>query len=168
MVSDQTLKALNEERVTLIKKQMATIDKAISEMISSCHDLNEVAVVIRSVKGVGPILLLTLLAELPELGSIDRCRLAALVGVAPYANDSGKRSSARSIAGGRAAVRNTLYMAALAARKHCAPLKAFYQRLIAKGKKPKVAIVAIMRRLLGILNAIVRKRTKWDENYAQT
>ena len=112
------------------------------------------------------MLIATLLAELPELGTLNRRRLAALVGLAPYSNDSGGRSGARKIAGGRGTIRNVLYMAALTVRKYCPPLRDFYERLIAKGKKPKVALIALMRRLVGILNALVRDGVPWNPEHA--
>ena len=150
----------------MLDKQIKAVDKAIAEIIADNITLARLAAIIASIKGIGPVLVATLLAMLAELGTLDRRRLAALVGVAPYANDSGKRSGTRAIAGGRADVRNVLYMAALSVRKYCPPLREFYERLIAKGKKPKVALVALMRRLLGILNALVRDGVPWNPEYA--
>jgi len=111
---------------------------------------------------VGRVVAVTLLALLPELGKLNRKQIAALVGVAPFNNDSGKGERKRSIWGGRAAVRSVLYMAATVAATHNAQIAAVYQRLIAKGKQHKVAIVACMRKLIAILNAMVRKGQAWN------
>jgi transposase len=116
---------------------------------------------LQSVPGIGPTTARTLLAELPELGQLDRRRIAALVGVAPFNRDSGRWRGQRTIWGGRASVRSTLYMAALVASRHNPPLRAFYQRLRQAGKAPKVALVALMRKLLTILNAMVRHQQRW-------
>jgi transposase len=116
---------------------------------------------LRSVPGVGPTLSATLLAELPELGSLDRRRLAALVGVAPLNRDSGTLRGIRTTWGGRSGVRSTLYMAALCATRHNPVIREFYGRLVAAGKPKKVALTACMRKLLSILNAMLRHRTPW-------
>lgn len=109
-----------------------------------------------SVPGVGKVTVATLLALLPELGTINRQQIAALVGVAPVNKDSGKRSRKRRVFGGRANVRSVLYMAALSASKHNPRIKAFYDRLLKNGKEKKVALTACMRKLLVMLNAIIR------------
>ncbi len=114
-----------------------------------------------SVPGVGPVTSLTLLAQLPELGTRNRKQIAALVGVAPLNRDSGAWRGRRTIWGGRAAVRAVLYMAALAGSRHNPVLRAFYQRLLAAGKPKKVALTACMRKLLTILNAMLKHRTPW-------
>lgn len=121
---------------------------------------------LRSVPGVGPIVARTLLAELHELGHLDRRTVAALVGVAPFNRDSGRWRGQRTIAGGRATVRRTLYMAAVVAARHNTPLRHFYQRLRTAGKPAKVALVAVMRKLLTILNAILRDQQPWRETHA--
>ena len=117
---------------------------------------------LRTVPGIGPITARTLLAELPELGRLDRRAIAALVGVAPFNCDSGQYRGRRRIAGGRAAVRASLYMAALVASRRNPCLTAFYRRLRAHGKSPKVALVAVMRKLLTILNAMIKQRAPWN------
>jgi transposase len=116
---------------------------------------------LRSVPGVGPVVALTLVAELPELGAVDRKRLAALVGVAPLNRDSGRFRGRRAIWGGRARVRAALYMAALVGARHNPVLRAFAARLLAAGKPKKVVLVACMHKLLRILNAIARTGTPW-------
>lgn len=111
---------------------------------------------LRSVKGIGPVSARTILVELPELGRLNRKKIAALVGVAPFNRDSGRFKGMRSIAGGRSHVRTVLYMAAVTAARHNPLIRPLYQRLIAAGKKKKVAIVACIRKLLTILTAMVR------------
>ena len=124
---------------------------------------------LRSVPGVGPVTATTLLAELEELGrGLNRKKIAALVGVAPFNCDSGKMHGRRAIWGGRAYVRNTLYMAALAAKRYNPVIQTFYERLIQAGKRPKVALVACMRKLLTILNSMVRSGKSWRPALAQS
>ena len=117
---------------------------------------------LRGVPGVGPVLCATLLAELPELGRLGRREIAKLVGVAPLNRDSGTLRGKRTVWGGRGQVRAVLYMAALVAVQHNPVLKAFYQRLLAKGKLPMVALTACMRKLLVILNTLVKNNTPWS------
>jgi transposase len=121
---------------------------------------------LRSVPGVGPITARTLLAELPELGTLDRRAIAALVGVAPMNCDSGQYRGQRHIWGGRASVRATLYMAAVSAARHNAHLAPFYRRLRAAGKPAKVALVATMRKLLTIMNALLKHQSRWNAEVA--
>lgn len=123
---------------------------------------------LRSVPGVGPVLALTLLAHLPELGTLDRQPIAALVGVAPLNRDSGTQRGRRGIWGGRAAVRATLYMSTLVAVKHNPVLAPYYTRLLAAGKPKKVALVACMHKLLLILNALLRQEGPWNPPAAAT
>jgi transposase len=123
---------------------------------------------LRSVPGIGPTTARTLLAELPELGRLDRRAIAALVGVAPFNRDSGRWHGRRTIWGGRASVRASLYMAALVATRHNPILAAFYRRLRAAGKSAKVALVAAMRKLLTILNAMMKHQSRWNPKVAST
>ena len=117
---------------------------------------------LRTVPGIGPTVARTLLAELPELGHLDRRAIAALVGVAPFNRDSGQWRGRRMIWGGRASVRAALYMAALVAARYNPVMRAFYQRLRAAGKPPKVALVAVMRKLLTTVNAMLKHQTAWN------
>ena len=112
--------------------------------------------------GIGDVTARTLIADLPELGTLDRKKIAALVGVAPFNRDSGTLRGKRTVWGGRANVRAALYMAALVASRHNPTLRHFYQRLLEAGKPKKVALTAVMRKLLTILNAIVRDQTPWQ------
>ena len=121
---------------------------------------------LRSVPGVGPVTALTLLATLPELGHLSRHQIAALVGVAPMNRDSGTMRGKRMVWGGRAPVRAVLYMATLIGRQHNPVLRVFYERLRASGKPFKVAVTACMRKLLTILNAMLRQNRRWDPQHA--
>ncbi len=140
-----------------IERIDSDLDKAIEE--NATFKANEA--LLRSVPGVGRVLSRTLLAELPELGTISHKRLCALVGVAPFNRDSGQSSGKREAWGGRAPVRAVLYMSALVATRHNPHLKEFYERLLSAGKPKKVALVACMRKLLSILNALMRDRATW-------
>jgi transposase len=121
---------------------------------------------LRSVPGIGPTTARTFLAELPELGGLDRRAIAALVGVAPFNCDSGQHRGQRHIWGGRASVRACLYMAALVATRHNPTLRAFYRRLRDAGKPAKVALIAVMRKLLTIVNAMLKHQTRWRDQPA--
>ncbi len=145
-----------------LKEELAAIDDDLDNEIRSSPLWREKEDLLRSVPGVGRVLARTLLAELPELGSLDRKQIAALVGVAPMNQDSGSMRGQRRIQGGRARVRTALYMAALVGARFNPRLKRFYETLLATGKRPKVALVACMRKLLVILNAIARTGTRWD------
>lgn len=151
---DATLKVL--------EAQLAAIDEDIDGAVKACPAWREADDLLKSVPGIGDVTARTLIAELPELGRIDRRRLAALVGVAPINRDSGQCRGHRAIAGGRASVRNVLFMATLSAIRWNPVLKAHYVQLIQRGRPKKVAIVACIRRLLGILSAILRTQTPWQ------
>lgn len=149
--------------VRLLDKQLATMDADIDDHLN--RHFKEQRELLDSVKGVGPVTILTLTAALPELGKLGRRQIAKLVGVAPLANDSGNRRGKRLIYGGRADVRSVVYMAALVAIRHNPVIAAFNARLIAAGKAKKVAIVACMRKLLTILNAMLRDKATWNEKH---
>jgi transposase len=127
---------------------------------------HEKATLLQSVPGIGRITASTLLALLPELGQLNRQEIAALVGVAPVNKDSGRKHGKRRIFGGRATVRSVLYMAALSATKHNPRIKAFYEHLLKQGKEKKVALTACMRKLLVIVNAMVRTQQAWQASAA--
>jgi transposase len=144
-----------------LEKELERTDRDLDGVIKSSPALRENEALLRSVPGVGPVLARTLLAEAPELGTLAHKRLAALVGVAPLNRDSGTLRGRRGIWGGRADVRAALYMGALVAARHNPVVREFYERLLAAGKPKKVALVACMRKLLAILNAVLKHRTPW-------
>jgi transposase len=149
--------------VAYLRQQLADTDQALTTHLAAHPRWDTTHALVRSVPGVGPVTAATLLAEVPELGTLSRQQIAALVGVAPVARDSGQRRGPRMIAGGRAAVRQVLYMATLTAvRCQQSPLRDFYHQLRSRGKEFKVALVACMRRLLVILNAMVRDGQPWN------
>lgn len=146
-----------------INKEIEKLDQQIKKLIESDDDFNSIDKLLRSVPGVGAVLSATLLAELIELGAVGRRQISALVGVAPFNHDSGRMKGKRAIRGGRAAVRSVLYMAAIAAARFNPVIRAFAQRLKAAGKLNKVIIVACMRKLLALLNAMLRDNLPWDQ-----
>lgn len=149
---------------TIIKaldREIARVDKDLQAFIGANHA--ELAALLDSVKGVGKATISTLLAEVPELGKLSGREVSALVGVAPINRDSGTMRGKRAIFGGRPDVRRVLFMAALVASRHNPVIKAFYQRLLDAGKPKKVALVACMRKLLTIINAMVRSGKAWDQ-----
>jgi transposase len=160
--SKAALKAIDAVLET-IESQIENLDAQIRNLIESDDDFNSVDKLLRSVPGVGQILSATLLAELGELGATNRRQISALVGVAPFNHDSGKLKGKRSIRGGRASVRSVLYMATLAAMRFNPIIKRFAQRLKNAGKMNKVVIVACMRKLVAILNAMLREQLPWDQ-----
>ena len=155
-----------EAHLAFLRSQLAELAPRIQAAISAAPRWQRLDQLLRSVPGVGQVTAATLLAELPELGQLSRQQVAALVGVAPFHRDSGTRRGKRTVHGGRAGVRTALYMAALVASRRNPVLAAFYQRLLAAGKPKKVALVAVMRRLVTILNAVAREGQPWDETKA--
>jgi transposase len=150
----------------LLKKmaaEIAALEAAIATMVKTTPHFTELAEIIESVPGLGKGTSAGLIAAMPELGQVSNEVAAALLGVAPYDDDSGQRRGDRHIKGGRRRIRNLFYMACLgAATRHNPVLKVFYDRLIAKGKEPKVALTACMRKLICILNTMIARRQKWD------
>ncbi len=144
------------------------MDKDLRDLLKNSPIWREKDDLLRSAPGVGPVLSTTLLAELPELGTLNRKKIAALVGVAPYNCDSGKMHGKRAIWGGRASIRSVLYMATLSATRCNPVIRTFYARLIQAGKEAKVALVACMRKLLTILNAMMHNRKHWESALAVT
>jgi len=159
-LEDAMLRRIAKRRLARIEADIRLLDKRLAELVTE-PGLARRFRRLCSMPGVGATLAYTLLALLPELGAIGRKPIAALVGLAPYDFDSGKFRGQRHIYGGRMAVRNVLYMAALAAFRFNPALQAFHRRLLAAGKKPKVAIVAVMHKMIGVLNAMLRDGTDW-------
>lgn len=150
-----------QTHIRWLEKRLADLDGDLQDQVRHSPVWRNQERLLRSVPGVGPVLALTLLAELPELGQLDRKRIAALVGVAPLNQDSGTWRGRRTTWGGRSRVRAVLYMAALVATQHNRVIRARYQRLLTAGKPKKVALVACMHQLLLILNAILAHQTPW-------
>jgi transposase len=144
-----------------LEKELSEIDRDIDDAVRGSPVWREKEDLLASVPGVGPVISRTLMAELPELGTLDRRRIAALAGLAPFTRQSGLWRGKAAIAGGRASVRQALYMGALTAARHNPALKAFADRLSATGKPRKLVIIAVARKLLTILNALIRDRKQW-------
>jgi transposase len=151
-----------------LERRLTDVDEEIGTAIQHSAVWRVHDDLLRTVPGIGPATARTLLAELPELGRLDRRAIAALVGVAPFNCDSGQFRGRRRIWGGRRSVRASLYMAALVASRHNPVLAAFYRRLRDLGKPPKVALVAVMRKLLTILNAMIKHQCRWNPKAAST
>jgi transposase len=158
---DAALRRMQQRRIRQLERDLAQLDLRIARAIDESPVLAARRDLLFSMPGVGPVLAATLLALLPELGTLGSRPIGALVGVVPYDFDSGRMRGLRCIFGGRAAVRRILFMAAQAAALWNPTLKAFKHRLIAAGKKPKVAIVAVMRKLIVTLNAMLRDNQTW-------
>jgi transposase len=152
--------------MTMLQNQLDELDQAIRSLIDNTPDLKGKKDLLLSVPGVGEVTASTLASQLPELGTCDRKEIATLVGVAPFSRDSGKKRGKRVIKGGRPAIRSVLYMATLSATRYNPVIKNFYDRLIHNGKESKVALVACMRKLLTILNAMIRDHRSWNQNFA--
>ena len=161
-VRDTALQRLAKRRATRLHADILLLDKRIAQAIAGDRSLAHRDRLLRSTPSVGPVLSATLIALLPELGRLSNRQIAALVGLAPYDHDSGKLKGKRSIWGGRESVRNVLYMAALSAGVHNPVFATFRRRLRENGKLAKVAIVAVMRKLITTLNAMVRDNKPWS------
>lgn len=149
------------QHIRWLERRLRDVDRDLDQMIQSSPVWRAKDNLLRSTPGIGPVVSRTLLGDLPELGTLNRKQIAKLVGVAPLARDSGQQRGKRLVYGGRAAVRAALYMGALVAARRNPVIRAFYQRLRAAGKPPKVALTACMRKLLTMLNAMVRTNTTW-------
>jgi transposase len=159
----EVVKRMQARLLKKIAAELATLEVAIAATVKTTPHFSELAEIIESVPGLAGTTSAGLIAIMPELGQVNGKIIAALLGGAPYDDDSGKRRGERHIKGGRRRIRNLFYMACLgAATRHNPVLKAFYQRLLAKGKKKKVALVACMRKLIVILNIMIARREKWD------
>jgi len=155
-----------QDSTTVLQKQLDELDQAIQSLIDKTPDLKDKQDLLLTVPGVGPVTASTLASQLPELGACDRKEIAALVGIAPFSHDSGKKRGKRFIKGGRPSVRSVLYMAALSATRFNPVIRVFYNRLIQAGKEKKVALVACMRKLLTILNAMIRNHQPWQSSFS--
>jgi transposase len=154
--------------VRWLESELERVDTDLDQKIRQSPIWKEKEDLLRSVPGIGPVTSRALIANLPELGQLNRKQIAALVGIAPLNRDSGTVRGQRRVWGGRAAVRATLYMATLVASRSNPTIRAFYTRLRKAGKVPKVALVACMRKLLSILNSMIKHKLYWSENILQT
>ena len=148
--------------ITWLQTEIEALEQQISQAIAANAEWAATAKQVESAPGIGPITAATLVADLPELGQLNRQEIAALVGVAPFNHDSGQHRGKRRIFGGRTSVRSVLYMATLSAIRHNPVIKDFYERLLARGKLKKVALTACMRKFLVILNSMVKSGQLWD------
>jgi transposase len=166
MLRSALLKRQNVQRLQQIDRQLAAIDAELEALIRADPDLAGRFAILASIPGVGATTAFAILVEMPELGSLEQGQAASLAGLAPVARDSGQWNGKRSIRGGRGALRHALYMPALVATRFNPDLKAKYQALIAAGKPPKVAITAVMRKLLLLANALLRDKRPWTPRMA--
>jgi transposase len=157
-----------QESVDALNKQIRRFETRIAALVQSDDEWKQKLEIVQSAPGIGPNTSVTLIADVPELGRLNRRKISALVGLAPFNCDSGEFRGRRAIRGGRASVRRSLYMAALSARRFNPVIKAFADRLAALGKKPKVIITACMRKLLVILNTMVKNKTHWNPEISTT
>lgn len=155
-----------KEHIQWLEGQLKELDQDLGGLVRTTPVWLAKEQLLKGVSGVGKVLSITLVAELPELGNLDRRQIAALVGVAPFNRDSGMMRGKRTVWGGRSQVRAALYMATLVATRHNPVIKAFYQRLLEAGKAKKVALTACMRKLLTILNAMIKHQQPWNPDLA--
>lgn len=161
--TDLEIREYLQQTLETLRKQVKTIDARLAKCVQENTANTRKVEIMDSVKGLGPVAISTLLAELPELGELNRGQIAKLVGVAPMNKDSGQASGRRRTFGGRSYVRRVLYMATLVATRFNPKIKAFYQRLVAAGKPKKVALTAAMRKLVTILNTLIKNDETWSE-----
>lgn len=157
----ESMKADIEEHIDFLEGRIRCLEEEIHTNISQDSEKRELSERIDSVPGIGAVTASTLVADLPELGKLNRKEIAALVGVAPFNKDSGRKRGKRRTTGGRASIRRVLYMATLSASRHNPIIRAFYQNLLKRGKEKKVALTACMRKMIIIVNALVRKGESW-------
>lgn len=165
--TDSTLRDMIKDAINVYESQLKTIQQTRNELIEEDEHTRKKATLIRSAPGLGDVTVATLISELPELGYLNRRQIARLVGVAPTNRDSGTLRGKRTTGGGRVDVRNALFMPTLVAIRHNPTIKAFYNRLVEKGKPKMVALIAAMRKLITILNVMIKEGKNWNENYNQ-
>lgn len=154
-----------KRKITFLENEKKTIESAIDKLIKECPEKAEISKRLQTFKGIGPAIASGLVCLIPELGKMSRSHIASILGVAPKNNDSGKKIGKRRIVGGRFNARRLLYMGALVAIRYNHKLKETYQRLVNKGKPAKVAIVAVMRKIIITLNAMVRDKKNWNSDF---
>ena len=165
-VMPRELSADIRRHIRHLQTQIDKIDRIVADLVDSIDEWRDKREIMQSVPGIGTQVINTMLADLPELGSLSNKQIAALVGVAPFNRDSGRFRGKRRIRGGRASVRTVLFMAMLSAIQHNPVIRSTYRRLVASGKHKKVALTACMRKMVCILNAMLRDKTRWREKYA--
>jgi transposase len=166
--ADNDVRRLIKQAIRLYKNQLAKLDEQIAQLIDEDEQLQAKAALLKSVPGIGPATVGALLTELPELGQLNRREIARLVGVAPTNRDSGKLRGRRTTGGGRGQLRRALFMPTLVATKYNLKIRAFYERLLTRGKMKMVALIAAMRKLLTILNVIIREQQPWQPTAQET
>jgi transposase len=162
-------KSLHKSIQTLLKTlkgQLSLIDDQLDTLIEATQEWKSKNDILQSVPGIGKVMAYTLLSDLPELGQLNHKEIAALVGIAPYNKESGKQRGLQRIRGGRSQIRTVMFMAMMSTVQCNPKFKAFYEKLKAAGKRPKVALVACMRKMIVILNSMIRNGTCWNENIA--
>lgn len=164
---DKGVQSMIKKMIKLLQNQMKTLETKIQAVIQSDDLMQRRAGILTSVPGIGPASVGVLIAELPELGTLNRKQIARLIGVAPTNRDSGTLRGKRTTGGGRVHVRNALYMPTIVAKLHNPKIKHFYDRLVLAGKPKLVALIAAMRKLITIINKMIKEETRWDENYNQ-
>lgn len=164
LLSHVSIRPAIQKHIDWLKQQLDEIDRDLSATIADSPLWREKEAILTSVNGVGPVIASTLIALLPELGTLSRQKISALVGVCPYNRDSGRYRGKRSVWGGRSDVRSALYMGVIAARRFNPVIKAFFERLRHAGKPFKVAVTACMRKLLTILNVMLKTSQRWDSS----
>lgn len=160
-MADDIVKDHLREHIDWLKDKIREVDRELESTIACCPKIKHIANILRSVPGIGPGAVAALIGSLPELGSLDRRKLTALVGLAPFARDSGQKRGTRTIWGGRADVRCALYMSTLSTVRYAQVFRDYYKNLLSAGKKKKVALIACARKLLTVLNAMVKADTMW-------
>ncbi len=165
--ADSTVRRRLKVHIRWLERELSDIDDDLNRAIKESPVWRVKDDILKSVPGIGPVVSFTLLSELPELGRINRKQIAALAGVAPFNRDSGTMAGRRTVWGGRSRVRAALYMAALVASRYNPVIRDFYLRLCAAGKPKKVALTACMRKLLLILNSMVKNNVRWDASAAE-
>lgn len=156
------LHASHKRSIRFLDKEIAWVEKQLTSIVAAVEHWQDTYAIIKSAPGIGDGVAYTLLGELPELGQLSHRQIAALAGLAPYNRDSGQMRGKRRIRGGRAPIRTMLYMAMLCAIQHNPVMKQFYEKLVAQGKHKKVALIACMRKMITILNAMVRDQKEWQ------
>ncbi len=165
---DKDMQKLVRKTITFLERQMKTVKTALTKIIEQDKQTQKTAQIISSVPGLGPATAATLISEPPELGKLNRQQIARLIGVAPTNRDSGTLRGKRTTGGGRVDVRNALYMPTIVAKKYNPKIKSFYERLLANGKSKMAAIIAAMRKLITILNVMIREQKTWKQTTVST